>query len=989
MRSIATTVCTALMGVALSWAATGAGEPQTAIPALEARITALNQELLAAGGPPPAAAAIIAERSAALRALIQGDPARALALALPESTVEDLKRAYPQLASSLEERGEWSGPITELYADDFKNGASRRLLWLRIAEGELDLHFASGEPVRLKTGDQARVQGLRVGMTVAVVSASVTAPAPAASACNTTGEQKIAALMVTYPGVTIPSLAQAGLREMLFGTSGQSLDGYWREESYGKTWATGDVLGWLRLNQAYSCDDANRLANAALSAAASVADLSKYNRFLLFFPGPCDSYLGMGTVGCSAGFSFAWLPIDQFEPSQELQVTAHEGGHNFGLNEVMGRRYEGEALGAPNDAGVRTTYYDPFTAQGNFLGIMGHHNAREKWQLGWLGADEVTTVEQPGTYRIAPLASTSGGLKALKIRRGDLDAWLWAEYRQPTGLYESTMPAQVFTGALIHYEDSVNQDTSSIFGNTDLLDFTPSSQSTNRNDFTDAALAAAQSWSDPWTPESIAVTAADADGLTIQVGQDSCVTLSASSAIYGGWEDGGSVQVTAPSSCNWQVLVSPAGSWITLTSADSGTGNGTVSYQVAALALAQVRQGVLSIGRRTFQITQDGRIGPPSGAAVLPASGAGYVEKFSFVYTDQLGVQDIARAWAEFRDSGGTRVCSVFVDTSTGSVSLQDESGASSALEGALGSSTVLENGHCSVALSGVSLAQADGELFVRAPMTFKPEFDGAKEVRLSAASRTGQVGSASALGQWTVGELPGLAPEITAAGVVNAASYQGGAVAPGEIVAIFGTGLGPAQIAYSSYDATGNLGNLAGGTKVFFDGVQAPVIYALEGQVSAIVPYSAASGTKVRVEYQGRGSNEVTVPVAAAVPGIFRYPLSTQGVVVQEAGFNSDQLPVERGQIVWFYVTGEGQTVPAGVDGKLPLAPNWPAPADALTVTFGGVPGRVDFKGLVYAGVLQLNVWVPANAPVGSNVPLTVTVGGISSPVGTTIAVK
>ena len=107
----------------------------------------------------------------------------------------------------------------------------------------------------------------------------------------------------------------------------------------------------------------------------------------------------------------------------------------------------------------------------------------------------------------------------------------------------------------------------------------------------------------------------------------------------------------------------------------------------------------------------------------------------------------------------------------------------------------------------------------------------------------------------------------------------------------------------------------------------------------------------------------------------------------MQETGLNSDQLPVERGKVVWFYVTGEGQTVPAGKDGRLPVAPNWPVPAGNLSVTFGDKPGTVDFKGLVYAGVLQLNVWVPADAPVGSNVPLTVKLGGVSSTA--TMAVK
>lgn len=984
MRSIAIAVC-AVLGLA----ATGAGQTQADIPALEARITDLNLRLLGAAGPPPVAAGIITERAAALRKLMQRDPARALSLALPESTVGALRRTYPVLAASLEERGEWSGTITELIADDFANHASRRLIWMRVAEGELDLRFASGEPDGLKTGARARVQGTRLGMTVAAVGASVTTPAAAPGMCNTTGEQKIAALMVGFPNGERPTMTREGLREMLFGTSGPSLDGYWREASYGKTWATGDVFGWLDLDRAYSCEEADTLAFAALVEAGKQADLSAYNRVLIFYSARC-SYIGLGTVGCPAGTSRAWFPINgSLDPHGELSVVAHEGGHNFGLNEVMGRQYYEEALGAPNNAGVRTTYYDPFTTMGNFSGLLGHYNARQKWQLGWLGVDEVTTVEQPGEYRIAPLGSSGGGPKALRIRRGDLDAWLWAEYRQPTGLYESTLQRfpLVYTRALMHYEDSVNRDASTRAGNTDLLDFTPGSQDSDRDDFTDPALAGGYRWDDKWTPESLEVTAADQDGLSIRVSQDSCVNLSASSAVHGGGEETGSVQVTASSDCQWQVLISPEGSWLTRTSAYNGAGNGVVTYRVAAMAASQVRRGTISIGRRTFQITQVGSNQAPSAVAVLPPSGAGYVQTFTFTYSDVNGVQDIVRPGVDFRDSAG-HVCSLTVDIFAGSVGLQDEY--SQPVNGILGSPGTLENPHCSVPLSGITGEQAAGQLFLRVPMTFKHEFDGLKDVRPWAVDRVGALGAPITLGQWTVGALPGPAPEISVAGVVNAASYQGGAVAPGEIVAIFGSFLGPAEPAFAHYDAAGLLGNFAGGATVFFDGVQAPMIFASPGQVNAIVPYSVTSSTKVRVEYQGRASEEVTVPVHAAVPGIFRYPSSTQGVIVHLDGFNSDQLPVARGEIVWFYVTGEGQTVPAGLDGRLPVAPSWPVPAGDVTVTFGDKPGRVDFVGLVYAGVLQLNVRVPPDAPVGSKVPLTVTVGGIPSFVdSTTIAVK
>ena len=77
---------------------------------------------------------------------------------------------------------------------------------------------------------------------------------------------------------------------------------------------------------------------------------------------------------------------------------------------------------------------------------------------------------------------------------------------------------------------------------------------------------------------------------------------------------------------------------------------------------------------------------------------------------------------------------------------------------------------------------------------------------------------------------------------MVNAASFRGGAVAPGEIVTIFGSGFGPATLAAAQY-ADGQLPTSVGETRVLFDGMAAPMIYSSAGQVSAIVPYSV-SGT-------------------------------------------------------------------------------------------------------------------------------------------------
>src|SRR5439155_1316845 len=63
---------------------------------------------------------------------------------------------------------------------------------------------------------------------------------------------------------------------------------------------------------------------------------------------------------------------------------------------------------------------------------------------------------------------------------------------------------------------------------------------------------------------------------------------------------GGSFTVTAPSACSW--TASTAATWITFNSR-SGTGNGTVTFSVAANT-GEVRGTGITVGDRTFSVTQ-------------------------------------------------------------------------------------------------------------------------------------------------------------------------------------------------------------------------------------------------------------------------------------------------------------------------------------------------------------------------------------------------
>jgi uncharacterized protein (TIGR03437 family) len=235
----------------------------------------------------------------------------------------------------------------------------------------------------------------------------------------------------------------------------------------------------------------------------------------------------------------------------------------------------------------------------------------------------------------------------------------------------------------------------------------------------------------------------------------------------------------------------------------------------------------------------------------------------------------------------------------------------------------------------------------------------------------------------------------LSSNGIVNAASYASGRVSPGEFVTIFGAFPGPSNIATLQLDNQGHVSTNLGGMQVLFDGVPAPMIYAVAGQVSCVVPYevSGEASTQVQVSYQGQLSNSVAEPVAGAVPGVFTANASGSGqgaIINQDGTVNSASNPAALGSTVEVYATGEGQTNRAGVDGALDSVPLPQPVTQPVTATVGGVAATVAYAGGVsglIAGVLQVNVQIPEGIPTGSAVPIVLTIGGTTSQTNVTVA--
>jgi uncharacterized protein (TIGR03437 family) len=216
-------------------------------------------------------------------------------------------------------------------------------------------------------------------------------------------------------------------------------------------------------------------------------------------------------------------------------------------------------------------------------------------------------------------------------------------------------------------------------------------------------------------------------------------------------------------------------------------------------------------------------------------------------------------------------------------------------------------------------------------------------------------------------------------ASVLNAASlfpgyamqYPTGAVAPGEIVTLFGNGFGSSQ------------------PSVNFGQFPATVLYASNCQINAVVPFEVTPTlpTFVTVQVGDETLGPVKLPVGLAAPGIFTINGSGSGqaaILNQDSTANSPTNPAARGSIVSVYMTGVGALTPSINDGSLgPRIPPFPAPVARVSATIGSVDAPVIFVGQapgLIAGATQVNIQVPQNAPGGAAIPIIVNAAGYSS---------
>ena len=221
---------------------------------------------------------------------------------------------------------------------------------------------------------------------------------------------------------------------------------------------------------------------------------------------------------------------------------------------------------------------------------------------------------------------------------------------------------------------------------------------------------------------------------------------------------------------------------------------------------------------------------------------------------------------------------------------------------------------------------------------------------------------------------------------IANAASHAGGTVTPGEVVVMSGSGVGPAQLAVAAPGPDGLYPTQLGGTRVEVNGTPAPLIYTWSTQVGLVVPYSVVSGTaQITLSYQGSIATLGPIKVVPSNPGIFTLDQSGEGQAVAlnaDQSVNSAANPAKAGSVISLFVTGEGETSLAGVDGMVAQA-RAPQPILPVVVTIGGTAVTPIYAGGSagsIAGVMRVDAQIPSGVQAGPAIPVVVRVGSSSS---------
>jgi uncharacterized protein (TIGR03437 family) len=285
----------------------------------------------------------------------------------------------------------------------------------------------------------------------------------------------------------------------------------------------------------------------------------------------------------------------------------------------------------------------------------------------------------------------------------------------------------------------------------------------------------------------------------------------------------------------------------------------------------------------------------------------------------------------------------------------------------------------------------APGEPFVeqltspQAVLPYSAQFPVGEAGQDIAIDPSGMVHFAGSIGLIsTLAPTQALSPR--ALSIVSAASGQlTGTIAPGEIISIYGLGMGPTTPTAATPE-NGLFPTSLGGVQVFVNGNPIPLLYVSASQINAEIPSSIASGgltngiAIVQVVYALTEWDPVQqITFTQALPdfrlaivgfefAVFENPGGSMAVINQDGTLNKIANPAPPGSVVSIWATGFGATAPPA-DGAVATAANNYCSACQITLKNGhnSITETVEYAGTspgLIDGLMQINFLIPTDFP-------------------------
>ena len=190
---------------------------------------------------------------------------------------------------------------------------------------------------------------------------------------------------------------------------------------------------------------------------------------------------------------------------------------------------------------------------------------------------------------------------------------------------------------------------------------------------------------------------------------------------------------------------------------------------------------------------------------------------------------------------------------------------------------------------------------------------------------------------------------------VLNAASFRGDTpVSPGEYVSVFGS----PRLA-QSFQSAGNLPlpTTLGDTVVAIGGIVAPLHFASDGQVNAILPYGIPDSTTLQMIV--RRGTVLSIPepllIGTTQPAVFTIDGTgtgqghIYGATAQGALLADNAHPVKAGDTLVILATGLGAVNPPVREGVAAPSDPLSLPVSTIELTIQGIKAQIVFAGLAY----------------------------------------